>query len=233
MVRAFNRAGWDVVAWQVWGDGGGGGRLYHGGTTDGLRDIVRWLSGRYKRIALIGFSLGGNVVLKYLGEEGEDTPASGAVAISVPTDLASSAERLGESRNHVYENSFLKTLRQAVRRMADADPGVSVEGLDDVNSLIAYDDRYTAPLNGFRDAYDYYAQASCGPYLPSIRMPTLLVNAQNDPFLPASCYPVDTCLDHEYLTLEMPASGGHVGFPLGWGRYWSERRAVDWIGESG
>ena len=232
MVRALNRAGCDAVAWHVWeqDDRDTGSHFCHGGTTAGLRSLVQDLAGRYRRVALVGFSLGGNVVLKYLGEEGEGTCVAGAVALSVPCDLLAAADRLSEPGNRVYLNSFLRTLKATVRRKAHFMPDrVTVEGLRGIKSLFAFDDQYTAPLNGFADAHDYYAQCSSGPYLDAIRIPTLLVNARNDPFLPETCYPVETCRSHECVSLEMPDSGGHLGFPLGCGAYWAESRAVQFF----
>ena len=232
MVGALNRAGCDAVAWHVWGtdDREPGPHFCHGGTTTGLRSLVQYLAGRYRRVVLVGFSLGGNVVLKYLGEEGEGTCVAGAVALSVPCDLLAAADRLSQPGNRVYLNSFLRTLKATVRRKAHFMPDrVTVEGLRGIKSLFAFDDQYTAPLNGFADAYDYYGQCSSGPYLDAIRIPTLLVNARNDPFLPETCYPVETCRSHECVSLEMPDSGGHLGFPLGCGAYWAESRAVQFF----
>jgi predicted alpha/beta-fold hydrolase len=103
--------------------------------------------------------------------------------------------------------------------------------LDEIATLVDFDDAYTAPMNGFRNAADYYAQASSKPLLADIARPTLLVNAANDPFLPDACYPRTIADGHPHLTLEVPASGGHVGFVTfnDAGEYWSERRAADFL----
>jgi predicted alpha/beta-fold hydrolase len=232
MVRALNRARYDAVAWPVWGDGDPDRepRFNHGGATDEIRDIVRHLSGQYTRIIIVGFSLGGNVLLKYLGEEGDDTGVSHAVAVSVPCDLLSSAHRLSDPGNWIYLNGFMRTLKQTARRKAHFAPEkASVDGLDAIDNLISFDDRYTAPLNGFEDAKDYYARNSSRFYVDGIRVPTLILNARNDPFLTEQCYPVSACEESQFAYLETPDSGGHVGFPLGSGSYWAEERAVRFL----
>jgi len=231
-VRAFNRVGCDAVAWHVWEDGDRdmAPHLSHGGATDGLRGIVHHLASQYRRVFLVGFSLGGNVVLKYLGEEEGSVIAAGAVAFSVPCDLESAAHRISEPDNHIYQSGFLRRLKRVVRQKSLLTPDqLSTDGLEEIDSLMAFDDRYTAPLNGFRNAHDYYTRCSSGSHLNGIRTPTLLVNARNDPFLTASCYPVEMCLSHDFVFLEMPESGGHVGFPLGRGVYWSEERALEFL----
>jgi uncharacterized protein len=231
MIRTLNRAGFDACAWHVWNtDRDESPHIRHGGWTEGLRNLVARLSDRYARIGLVGFSLGGNVVLKYLGEERETCGVVGAVAISVPCDLENACYRISEPVNRVYLNSFLKSLKRNIRRKAAVIPDrVSVDGLDRIRNLIDFDNRYTAPLNGFVDAHDYYGKASSLSFLPDISTSTLLINAQNDPFLTESCYPTEVCESSRYLSLETPESGGHVGFPMGRGRYWSEERTVTFL----
>ena len=232
MVRALNAAGLDACAWPVWGTDDVCNLppfCYHGGYTGGLRAIVQHLIAGSETVGLVGFSLGGNVVLKYLGEEGDGSGVAAAVTLSVPCDLKASASALGRAGNRVIEDSFLKTLKRRVRVTSDQDPTVSTEALSDVDSIVAYDDLYTAPLNGFSGADDYYDQSNSLQYIEHIRTPTLLVNAVNDPFLTASCFPTELCRSHPLVDLEMPRSGGHVGFPLGRGIYWSEERASTFL----
>lgn len=233
MVKALNEAGWDACAWHVWNtDRAASPHFYHGGSTEGVRSIVERIRGYYRRVALVGFSLGGNVVLKYLGEEGGGCRVDRAVTFSVPCDLGSSCERLAEPSNRIYNHSFLKTLKAGIREKARHLPDrVSIDGLEDVRTLFDYDDRFTAPLNGFDGADDYYRQSSSAGYLDGIQVPTLMVSAANDPFLTPACYPTEICEGHSHVSLEVPASGGHVGFPLGRGRYWSEERAVAFLEE--
>ncbi|GAB3317440.1 alpha/beta fold hydrolase [Hymenobacter humi] len=239
MVRALNRAGLDALAWNYRSCGGEMNRLlrsYHLGDTDDLHLVVRHAlaTGRYERVYLVGFSAGGNVTLKYLGEDVGRVPAEvkRAAVFSVPTDLQASSVHISRPQNQVYLRRFLKTLRLKVRAKAEMMPGkVDLDGIDDLRDFEAFDSRYTAPMHGFDSADAYYKYASSGRYLSGIKVPTLLVNAQNDPFLPASCFPRDVAADSPFVFLETPPEGGHVGFPEGTpdGEYYSERRAVEFL----
>ena len=238
MARALIRRGWDVLAWNLRGCGSTPNRClrtYHSGATDDLAVVVRHaLAQGYCRVALVGFSLGGNMTLKYLGEQGTDLDERirGAVAFSVPVDLTSSARQLERPSNWHYVQYFLRTLRAKVRAKASRWPAaIDAPGFGEVRTLTAFDDRYTAPLNGFQDAQDYYQRASSKPLLQHIAVPTLLVNAANDPFLAPRCYPYAIAGTHRHVTLEVPAEGGHVGFAPSnaSGAYWSEQRTADFL----
>ena len=237
MVRALNRAGFDALAWNYRSCGGEMNRLlrsYHLGDTDDLDVVLRHAlaTGRYRRVYLVGFSAGGNVTLKYLGENAARVPAEveRAAVFSVPTDLQASSEHIGRPQNQVYMRRFLKSLRQKIRDKAALLPGqVDVEGLDALRNFPQFDDKYTAPMHGFDSAEAYYRHASAGRYLSGIRVPTLLVNALNDPFLPASCYPSEAAAHSPFVFLETPPDGGHVGFAESNGEYYSERRAVEFL----
>jgi len=237
MVRALNRAGLDALAWNYRSCGGEMNRLlrsYHLGDTDDLDAVLRHAlaTGRYRRAYLLGFSAGGNVTLKYLGENAGRVPAEvqRAAVFSVPTDLRASSMHIGRPQNQVYMRRFLKSLRQKIRDKAALLPGqVDVEGLEALRNFPQFDDKYTAPMHGFGSADAYYQHASSGRYLSGIRVPTLLVNAQNDPFLPASCFPRETAAQSPFVFLETPADGGHVGFAESNGEYYSERRAVEFL----
>lgn len=238
MARALAQDGWDVLAWNLRGCSGAHNRClrtYHSGATEDLAVVVdHVLSYPYSAVALVGFSLGGNLTLKYLGERSStlDPRIQGAVAFSVPVDLRSSAHQLDRLSNWHYVQHFLRSLRAKIRHKAARWPDrVEAPGWTEVRTLIAFDDRYTAPLNGYRDAMDYYRQASSKPLLEAIAIPSLLVNAANDPFLAPPCYPRTTAKQHAHLTLDVPAEGGHVGFAAfnrdGW--YWSEQRAAAFL----
>ncbi|SES92137.1 YheT family hydrolase [Hymenobacter actinosclerus] len=239
MVRALNQAGLDALAWNYRSCGGEMNRLlrsYHLGDTDDLDFVVRYaLSiGRYRRVLLTGFSAGGNVTLKYLGENPARVPTEveRAAVFSVPTDLRASSHHIGRLENRVYLNRFLKTLREKMRQKAALLPGqVDLTDLELLKDFPEFDDRFTAPMHGFASADEYYAHASSGRYLSGIRIPTLLVNAQNDPFLPPSCFPHETAAASPHVFLETPTDGGHVGFGEGApdGAYYSERRAVEFL----
>ena len=239
MVRALNKAGFDALAWNYRSCSGEMNRLlrsYHLGDTDDLDFVVRHALSklRYRRVFLTGFSAGGNVTLKYLGEQPERVPreVERAAVFSVPTDLKASSYHIARLENRVYLKRFLKTLREKMRQKAALLPDqVDLTDLDLLQDFPQFDDRFTAPMHGFKSAEEYYAHASSGRYLSGIRIPTLLVNAQNDPFLPPTCFPRDAASHSEFVFLETPSDGGHVGFGEGTpdGEYYSERRAVEFL----
>lgn len=233
MASAFHRAGWDTLAWNLRGCSGELNRLlrtYHSGAWEDLHCVIEHAAGTYRRVALVGFSIGGNLTLKYLGDHGSSVNPRirGAVAFSVPCDLASSA-RVMESRvNRIYMHHFLWNLRRKIREKASAFPGaVSTGGLGRIRTFREFDGAYTAPLNGFLSAEDYWAKASSKPSLVGITVPTLLVNALNDPFLGAECFPREEAEANSCLHLELPENGGHLGFITRGEVYWSESRAVE------
>ena len=240
MVRAFNRRGWDGVALNSRGCSGEPNRLprfYHSGATEDLWSASEHVARLgYERVALVGFSLGGNVTLKLLGELGGRVPPwlAGGVGISVPCDLKSSAEAMARPVNRPYMKRFLVDLRAKLRsKQARFPKEMDDSGYDKVRTFRHFDDRYTAPLHGFRDAEDYWARCSSRFHFEQIRCPALLLNAEDDPFLALDCFPREIAIRHECFHLEAPAQGGHVGF-VGDGlradEYYSERRALEFFG---
>jgi len=216
-------------------------QFYHSGHTDDLDDVVRVLVAREPatRLGAVGVSLGGNVLLKWLGEREADVPPQliGAVAISAPFALAPCARALDQGfRRRVYTANFLRTMRAKAERKAARDPGFSA--LVDLRSALRartfaeYDRAVTAPLNGFVDEMDYWVRASSAPYLSRIRCPALLVNALDDPIVPSSALPDPKALPPS-VRVEFSARGGHVGFiEGGWPwrpRSWVERRAIEFL----
>jgi len=238
MAGAFQRAGWDTLAWNLRGCSGEPSRLlrtYHSGAWEDLQCVIDHAAGGYRNIALVGFSIGGNLTLKYLGDHGSAIHPSikGAVAFSVPCDLASSAKVLESRINSIYMNHFLKDLRRKIHEKAATFPGgISTEGLDHIRTFREFDGTYTAPLNGFLSAEDYWSKASSKPSLAGITVPTLLVNALNDPFLAPECFPREEAEVNPLLYLELPKSGGHLGFITFAKEYWSETRAVEFCGRA-
>lgn len=238
MVKVLNQNGWDALAWNLRGRSGELNKQpysYHSGKTEDLQLVIQHALRAYQTIALIGFSLGGNLTLKYLGEQGDLAPdqVKAAITFSVPCDLRSGSEKLGEPGNWIYLRRFLRELKKTVAAKSERDSGLfDAKKLLSSRNFREFDDRFTAPINGFRDADDYYEKCSCCYFLCKIRVPSLIVNARNDPFLGNECYPTEECEKNEYVTLEIPDEGGHVGFPLGWGRYWSEDRAIEFLGHS-
>ncbi|HEV8309631.1 MAG TPA: alpha/beta fold hydrolase [Methylomirabilota bacterium] len=242
LFRAAADRGWRGVALNFRSCSGELNRLprfYHSGDTGDLDAVVRSLVEREPgiRIGAAGVSLGGNVLLKWLGERGPDAPPElvGAVGISVPFDLASCARRLDRGLARVvYTANFLRTLRRKVRLKADVYPGfVDLTAVRRARTFAEYDRAVTAPLHGFADERDYWTRASSGPYLGRIRRPTLLINALDDPLVPAESLPDPTTLPAA-VRVEVPRRGGHAGFIDGrWrGRAssWAERRAVEFLG---
>lgn len=237
MVRAFNRAGWDAAAWNFRGSSGDPNRLMaftHSGASNDLAEVVNalltWRA--YREVAVVGFSLGGNLTLKYLGENPAMLPpeVKCGVAFSVPCDLQGSAQAMAEGRNRIYMKRFLADLRIRMEAKSGQFPGrISMEGYGTIRTFQQFDDRYTAPIHGFKDAADYWARSASRGFLPGIRVPTLLVNALDDPFLSLGCFPRDEAAASPWFHLEAPDRGGHVGFVSfgGNGDYWSERRAVE------
>ncbi len=237
MARSLGKSGYAVGALNLRGCSGEPNRLkrfYHSGDTDGLAFVLDQVSMRYDRISLVGFSLGGNVLLKYLGEDSARVPKSvrSAAAFSVPCDLAGAADCLEESRNAFYMKRFIKLLGAKLREKEALYPKYSYKkGYYEMKSFHEFDNVYTARLNGFRDAIDYWSQSSCKQFLNRLDCPALLVNARNDPFLSDSCFPREIAQSSSLFHLEIPKSGGHCGFP---GRrapegYWHERRALSFF----
>jgi predicted alpha/beta-fold hydrolase len=238
MARALVRRGWHVCAWNLRGCSGEPNRRaasYHSGKTDDLALVVDHVRAQgFSTVALVGFSLGGNLTLKYLGERGPNLNdcVRAAAAFSVPVDLKASSHQIARLTNWHYTQHFLRSLRHTIRQKAEQHPNtVRTAPLQHIHTLRDFDDAYTAPLNGFRNADSYYRAASSRPLLSDISIPTLLVNAANDPFLAERCYPTEIADDHPSLTLEVPDSGGHVGFVsfTDTGTYWSERRAASFL----
>ena len=226
MAKSLVAAGWDALAWNFRGCGTEPNRLlsfYHSGATEDLDAVIRHALAVHpaEQIDLIGFSLGGNLTLKYLGEPRE-RPAHlrRALAFSVPCDLADSARRLSEPANRLYMRRFLRSLRTKLRVKESLFPGtLDLAGLDQIADFLQFDDRFTAPLHGFKNAEDYWTRSSCRQFLPHIRIPTLLVNALNDPFLGEKCYPREEARESEWFSLETPGSGGHLGFITAFWRF--------------
>lgn len=239
MSRVMTEAGFDTACWSQRCCSGENNRLlhtYHSGKTDDIHSVITHClsTGQYDEVVLIGFSMGGNQILKYLGENPAKVPQQvrAASVFSVPCDLDGCERVIALPSRRIYFEYFMRGLRKKVLIKAEAFPErVEASQLEGIRTLRDFDDRFTAPHNGFADAADYYARSSSLQFLSDIRVPTLLVNAQDDPFLPNTCYPVPQAESNPNLFLEMPKFGGHVGFVLGNGDnvYWSEMRARDFL----
>jgi predicted alpha/beta-fold hydrolase len=236
MATALAKAGWDSLAWNYRGCSGEPNRLpraYHSGETEDLRAVVTRATAAYADIALVGFSLGGNVVLKYLGETPPPMAVRAGIAICAPIDLAACARKLDQRRsNRIYLRRFIVSLVEKIERKSALFPDVvDSTGARAMRTFQQFDDRYTGPMHGFRDAAEYWARASSRQFLHRISVPTLLLQPRNDPFLAPEAYPWPEAEANPHLFLETPDSGGHVGFlDLRHGlQPWSERRCVEFL----
>ena len=239
LVRIFNLNGWDGLGINFRGCSGIPNRKiysYHSGETKDLRLILNTISktGDYDEIALAGFSLGGNVILKYLGEESDAIPEAvkKAVVFSVPCDLTTASVEMSKWRNTLYMMKFMESLKAKIKIKEHMVPRtIDLKSVYQSKTFIEFDNTFTAPVNGFRDAFDYWGQSSSKPYLNKIRIPYLIINASDDSFLSEECYPFEEAKNNPLCHLEVPNFGGHVGFysPDDNGFYWSERRALEFI----
>ncbi|HQQ97993.1 MAG TPA: alpha/beta fold hydrolase [Cyclobacteriaceae bacterium] len=233
MAKALLEAGFDVIAWNYRGCSGELNRqrrFYHSGATDDLATVVAHTASSYPQVSLVGFSLGGNLTLKYLGEGQPHHAVNKAVVFSVPMDLYTSCLEISRPGNWIYARRFLKSLKVKVRTKAALRSDLPAADLDRVNTLMEFDDVFTGPVHGFKNAIDYYTRCSSLPVLSNISVPTLVVNAKNDPFLSTACYPAASAASLS-VVLEYPEHGGHVGFArFGQkGLYWSDMRAVAFL----
>ncbi len=220
LLAAARARGWDGIAPHYRGCGGvqnGKARFYHSGDSAEVDWVLRRV--RAERapnapLVAVGISLGGNMLLKWLGEQAGAARGivEAAAAVSAPMDLAASGHHLGRGFNRIYAWMFLRTLKAKSRAKLEQFPGLFDAGrMEAARSLHAFDDAVTAPLHGFRDADDYWLRASSKPLLRNIAVPTLVLNARDDPFYPADALPTAAEVSPS-VTLEQPAQGGHVGF---------------------
>jgi hypothetical protein len=238
MLDVLPRHGFRAVLMHFRGCSGEPNRLpraYHSGDTGDIDFLVRTLRRREPNtpLAAIGYSLGGNALLKWLGEQGENAPLTAAVAVSVPFLLHESSRHLNRGFARIYQRKLMQSLRDSVRRKAAHHaPPVLLDALDRMRSFFDFDNQITGPLHGFRDAVHYYTSSSSRQYLNRIRIPTLIVHARNDPFMPPTVIPDRSELP-PCVRLDLHAHGGHVGFVSGgmpWRpRYWLDTRIPVWL----
>jgi predicted alpha/beta-fold hydrolase len=214
-------------------------RLYHSGDTEDLDFLARTLAAREPGVPLlaVGVSLGGNVLLKWLGETRERAPVAAAVAISTPYDLAASARHLESAVGRVYTAAFLATLKKkaedAARRFPEAAGRIDLPRTRTARTFREFDDAANAPLHGFSGADDYYRRSSSLGYLGSVARPTLCLSAEDDPFLPREALARARAAAPPGVEFVVTSRGGHIGFVAGaspWRpRYWAEAFAVEWL----
>ena len=232
MANAFFAHGYDVLAWNYRGcseEINHQKTMYHSGATDDLDFIVSLAERRYGNVILIGFSLGGNLTLKYLGERKSRKSIKKAVTFSVPLDLHQGALNLKNAKNFVYERRFLRSLESKLIKKHEQYPEeIALERFSEVKHIIDFDDIFTGPIHGFENAEDYYKKCSSKFFLDGIEVPTLVVNAKNDPLLPPACLDSSLFKNNRQLTFLSPSHGGHCGFAAFnvEKRYWSEEIAL-------
>jgi len=214
------RCGHAVARLDLRGAGASGGscRLsYHAGRSVDLRDALRALSGAEPGVfdagvAIVGYSLGGNMVLKFLAEYGSAFPVRWAASVSAPIDLAGASRCFGAPRNRLYQRSIMAALRkESLREAAKLGPEEQ-EAVRSAKSLLEFDEHFVAPRNSYSGAAEYYARNSSRDFLAAIASPTLLVHAQNDPWIPLDAYAGYEWRRNPKLTPLLPPGGGHVGF---------------------
>lgn len=234
--KILSEAGYDVCAINLRGCSGEANKLYrsyHSGATDDLASVITYILqlAKYEDIYLHGFSLGGNLLLKYLGEQREiPSEIKGAVAISVPCQLADSLEQLLQFKNALYAKRFKGNLIEKLRLKQQLYPEFILDNdIENIKTLKDFDDIYTSKAHGFKDAMDYYSQSSSLQFLEYIKVPTLIINALNDSFLGKECYPVDIAQKHKNLYLELPKYGGHVGFYGENNFTYTEKRTLEFL----
>ncbi len=232
----LNKNDWDTVAVNLRGCSGEPNKLfrsYNAGSTEDLEAVLQHIfkNYHYSSIVLNGFSLGGNLILKYLGER-KTLPVEikKAVVISTPLMLDKSLEELNKFSNSIYARFFLKSLRKKIKEKTEMFPNeISENEQKKIKTLLDFDMVYTSKAHGFKDAYEYYHKNSSLQFLPEIKIPVLIINAQNDSFLSPACLPYDLAKHNEYIHLETPKYGGHVGFFDKNNVYYNEKRTLDFI----
>ncbi len=240
LLHAVNRSGWRGVLMHFRGASHEPNRLpraYHSGDTGDVDCLLRALREREPKtkIAIVGVSLGGNVLLKWLGEEGKQSLVEAAVAVSVPFELRLVADRINQGFSRVYQSYLLKRLRKVFARKLKQHPECLPEAIHQMELLRCFwtfDDKITAPLHGFPHVHAYYREASSRQYLIHIATPTLIIHALDDPFMTPNVIPRADELS-DAITLEVSPKGGHVGFITGSipGKpvYWLDQRIPEFL----
>lgn len=239
----LNNTGFDTVCMNLRSCSGEDNALletYHSGKTDDVDFIVRHLTTNYeyKNIIIVGFSLGGNLTLKYLGEYiNMPIEVKGGIAVSVPIDLTTSQAELSKLKNKIYLNEFLKTLKLKILEKSEKFPEYKINKklLFNATKFRHLEKQYTVPVFGFKNSEDYWLKASSKPYISKIEVPTLLINSLDDTFLSKECYPFKEAENSANFYLLTPNYGGHVGFTSSFNNdenKWVEKKITEFIQEN-
>jgi len=236
--RYFLKHGWNVLAWNCRscsGEMNHTEKLYSHGQTEDLATTVDHAlgTGKYDRVVLIGYSMGGNLTLKYLGELGDDRPRqiSHGIAFSAPVYIEHSADSLDRRDNFIYRTKFRRSLLKKILAKESQFPGrVDASAIKKVKRWRDFDLHFSAKIGGYDNVKDYYHYLSSGNFVAGTTVPVLIVNAKNDPIVPPACSPHELARTHPLITLEQPDWGGHVGFALrGKPHNWMDERALQFI----
>jgi len=241
-VRYFNRQHWDAVCMNYRGCSGEPNRLlggYHMGATQDVKFTIDHIlkTTDYKEIVILGYSLGGNLALKYIGEEGDNLPpqVKGSVSFSVPMDIKKSNYRLNKWYNWHYIKWFMLTLNYKANQKKKQFPMAlkNYKGFFMSGDFVYFDTHFTAPANGFDTVEDYWKLSSSKPYLPNVKVPSLIVASEDDSFISKNCYPIEEAKLNSNLFLEITKNGGHCGFIRNFfeKHWWMEERAFQFIEE--
>ena len=241
MMNSIYRQGWVGVLMHFRGCGKKRNRrpqTYHSGQTEDVTEFIAHLQQRFTANPLfaIGFSLGGNVLTKYIGEQ-SDSRLDGAVIISAPLDLATCAKAIGRGFSKVYQKYLMDKLKMSTKSRLEAFKdkfplNIDKDELERTHTLIDFDNKVTAPLNGFEHAQDYYQKSSGKQFLKFCQTKTLIIHAEDDPFMTQAVIPTQDMLSPS-IRCEVSSRGGHVGFISGWNpfkpEFWTETRSMRFI----
>lgn len=231
--------GFDILAWNNRGCSGETNKLikmYHSGASYDLRTVIdhALLTTGYPEIYLVGFSMGGNITLKYLGEESKNLSPriKKAIVFSTPISLEDSADALSSGISLFYSRHFIRqiTKKLVVKNKKFDDFNPDIKKINRMWNFQDLDDAVTAPINGFKNAREYWDKSSSLHFINDIKVKTLIINAKNDPFLKGRCFPYELLRNHSLVDFETPERGGHVGFVTkGLSDFWFENRTVEYF----
>jgi predicted alpha/beta-fold hydrolase len=240
IAKLFSQNHWDILAWNCRSCSGEMNRkefLYHHGFTQDVEEVVqKALDNDYEEICMIGFSMGGSLTLKYVGENGQRLypQIKAAMAVSVPCNLSSSSSMLALKKNKFYQNRFMRKLDVKLREKNEQFPNlIEIRPWQSFKNFHEFDTHYSAKIFGFKDAQDFYDNVQCLPHLKYIKVPVLILNSLNDPMLTGECYPTSIAEDNDNITLELTKQGGHVGFmQKGQKKTYAEERALSFFNQT-
>lgn len=234
MAKYFSERGWDILAMNYRGCSGEVNKkikFYNMGQIEDLEEVLKKTSD-YKKVVLAGFSLGGGLILNFLGKN-KIIPKNllCAIAVSAPCDPFGSAQTFLKKENKIYNNYFMKKLKRKIKEKSIIYPGkINIDRVLSSKTIEEFDNFFTAPQYGYRDALDYYEKVSPKKAIPFIKIPTLILMAEDDPIMSESCYPIKESRKNKHISLEITKYGGHVGYAnLFKDHYWLEERIFEYI----